>query len=147
MFCVHHLEKKSGISALKKRVSTCFISWSNFLHIALLLFLCMSLIYSDTIKTSNDFNSNPENSSDSDPDISDDDIFSLSDSESKDEYEHSPQFISELKAKFHDPNKSQQEKIQILTVLGTKWSVHKTAKLMNTSRYIIRKAREFTLRL
>ena len=50
--------------------------------------------------------------------------------------------ISELKAKFHDLNTNQQEKIQILTLLSSNLSVSNTRKYMNTSNYYVKIARD-----
>lgn len=53
--------------------------------------------------------------------------------------------LLEFKKKFHSDGTNKNEKIQILTLFPKNWNTHKIAKVMNTSFYMVQKARDLKI--
>lgn len=50
--------------------------------------------------------------------------------------------ISLFKKKFHDEKTTKEEKIQILTLMSSSWSICRVTRIMNTSYYLAKKAKQ-----
>ena len=50
-------------------------------------------------------------------------------------------YITELKQKLHEKDATKSDRMKILTLLPINWSIRKTAHTMNTSRFLVAKAR------
>lgn len=58
----------------------------------------------------------------------------------------SSRLIFELKEKLHKVDTTYEEKVQILTLLPTNVTAYKVAKIMNTTVYMVEKARDSKIR-
>ncbi|CAG9773247.1 unnamed protein product [Ceutorhynchus assimilis] len=62
-----------------------------------------------------------------------------------DEEELPSAYITKLKEKFHQKDASKSDKISILSLLPKNWSIRKAAQIFNTSRYLVKKARNLAM--